>query len=370
MSEIQKINPSLLKIVTDPAHHLFDERHDLPVSRSLVESIKTNGFDENKIIVVEKDPVTGDLNIVSGRQRVKAAERANEELTKAVLSTVEVPYLIVTGSNIDQVRRLIRENEMGQVDSVVVKAQKAVRLMKMIKAEQIAKGIKEKDADKEARASAAVDFGVDARTITRWEAVLTLPKPILRAIDDGKIGTMTAERMAGMSHEDALKLWEETKSGGKGGKADAKKINAKAKAIKAASKATVGKSAEAKASAKAAAEKAAEASLLPSKKMLKQTFENFAIALDSLSEYEKGILDAIRWITTGKQSDEIAGAINVRFRKPGSEVPLVDVKADETKGSKKAGGKKKASGYDVTAGPEEDDNDDSDDDVIERARAK
>ena len=68
-----------LTIITDPAHSLYDERIHLPLDEAITLNIMALGVREP--ILVWKDPETGKVLVVDGRQRVRHAIEANRRLT-------------------------------------------------------------------------------------------------------------------------------------------------------------------------------------------------------------------------------------------------------------------------------------------------
>lgn len=71
-------DPDDLTLVTDRSRPLYDERVHLPVSESMVLNIMFQGVLQP--IEVSKNPETGDIEVVTGHQRVKAAREANRRL--------------------------------------------------------------------------------------------------------------------------------------------------------------------------------------------------------------------------------------------------------------------------------------------------
>jgi ParB family transcriptional regulator, chromosome partitioning protein len=73
-------DPEKIKLVTDKKHPLYDPRVELEPDESVIRSIMFKGVIEP--VIVWKDPETGDVCVVDGRQRVKANREANKRLKK------------------------------------------------------------------------------------------------------------------------------------------------------------------------------------------------------------------------------------------------------------------------------------------------
>ncbi|WYX51237.1 hypothetical protein WJ977_00655 [Achromobacter xylosoxidans] len=78
-----------LTIITDPAHSLYDERIQLPLDEAITLNIMALGVREP--ILVWKDPETGKVLVVDGRQRVRHAIEANRRLAERGEPPILVP---------------------------------------------------------------------------------------------------------------------------------------------------------------------------------------------------------------------------------------------------------------------------------------
>src|SRR5271156_5573271 len=79
-TSLLSFDPDTLKIVTNKKHHLYDPCGEQEPNAELVASILYKGV--TTPILVWKDPETGDVCVVDGRQRVLAARAANKVLKK------------------------------------------------------------------------------------------------------------------------------------------------------------------------------------------------------------------------------------------------------------------------------------------------
>ncbi len=165
------MNPADLTLVTDPRDPLYDERVNLPVDEALVRNILLLGV--KVAVLVAK---SGDLvKVVDGRQRVKAAVEANRRLAAQGYDPIFVKVIIERGDDADLAGVMIATNELRQQDSVMVKAQKAQRLLNMGRDEE----------------TIAKIFGVTEGTIGNWLKLLELEPVVQKAVSAGKV-TMTA----------------------------------------------------------------------------------------------------------------------------------------------------------------------------------
>jgi ParB family transcriptional regulator, chromosome partitioning protein len=91
-TNLLSFDPDNLQLVEDPTHALFDPRVHDPVDVSLVASIKMKGVITP--IIIWKDPESGQVCVVEGRGRVKAAREANRQLREAGEVPKEVPAVV------------------------------------------------------------------------------------------------------------------------------------------------------------------------------------------------------------------------------------------------------------------------------------
>ncbi len=193
------MEPEQLTIVTDPAHPLYDERIKLPLDEQLVKNIMVYGV---KIpVLVRKN---GDeVQVVDGRQRVRAAIEANKRLGKEGGLAVKVRVVLEKGSDAELVGVGILTNEHRQGDSVLTKARKAKRLLDI-----------DPDADK-----CALVFGVTKVQLNRWLKLLDLDPKVQEAIEKEEIPAMAAVALAELPRDQQLtelkNLKEEAAGSGK-----------------------------------------------------------------------------------------------------------------------------------------------------------
>lgn len=119
--------PEKLKIVTDPAHPLYDERHALPVDDATVRNMMAFGVLEP--IIITLDTESGDVLVVDGRQRVKNAAEANRRLHAEGRPLLLVPATTRKGDSAAVLFGvMVATNELRQADPPLVRAAKMQRL--------------------------------------------------------------------------------------------------------------------------------------------------------------------------------------------------------------------------------------------------
>jgi ParB family chromosome partitioning protein len=88
---------------------LYDERIDLDVDINLVKNIMVYGVQQPVLVRAED----GDVIVVDGRQRVRAAREANKQFRAAGEVEVKVPVLSVRGDDRRVTGIMISANEQG-----------------------------------------------------------------------------------------------------------------------------------------------------------------------------------------------------------------------------------------------------------------
>lgn len=163
--------PEKLTIVTDPNHPLYDERHKLPCDDATVRNMMAFGVLEP--IIVTRDPESGAVLVVDGRQRVKNAAEANRRLHEQGLPLLLVPATTRKGDDPATLMGvMIATNELRQVDPPMVRAAKMQRLKNL-----------GQDDD-----AVALAFGVNKLTVQNTLALLDCSKVVQKAVDGNYIG--------------------------------------------------------------------------------------------------------------------------------------------------------------------------------------
>lgn len=171
-------DPDTLVLVTDEASPLYDPRVHLPVDEDLARNIDYQGVLEP--VLIQKNPETGDVEVVVGRQRVKAARLANEWRHARGVATIQVPAFVHKGNRRDALDAIVSENEVRKADSPLGRAEKMRRLMKLGRGED----------------EVAVIFGCTVQTVQSTLALLDAPAVVRDAVESGAIGLTHAKALA------------------------------------------------------------------------------------------------------------------------------------------------------------------------------
>lgn len=184
--------PESLVLVTDPTHPLFDERVNLPLKESLVRSIKRDGV---MVPIVVRSNGKGRrgkpiIEVVDGRQRVKATIEANKRLKAAGKPTLRIPAIYRRGDDGQSLTVMITTNENRQQDDVVTRAEKLKRYLDS--------GYDEKQAQ--------VTFGVTARDIRQLLTVLEMGEGLKAALKSKAITMKIAQSLANLPRQEQAEM--------------------------------------------------------------------------------------------------------------------------------------------------------------------
>lgn len=177
-------DPDDLVLVTDEKSPLFDERVELPLDEGLVLNIMfgPDGVPQGvlKPILAVRNSETGVVEVIDGRQRVKAAREANKRLRKQGLEPVRVPAMIQRASGHRAMGMLISANEHSQSDTPIGRAKKAQRYI---------------DIGRDA-SEVAVLLGVSAASVKNLLSLLDAPAAVRNAVESGKISASDGYKLA------------------------------------------------------------------------------------------------------------------------------------------------------------------------------
>jgi ParB family chromosome partitioning protein len=171
-------DPHVLLLVEDRASPLFDKRVHLPVSEPLVLNIMHHGVLQP--IVVSKNTETGAVEVVAGRQRVKAAREANTRLRAQGCEPIMVPGVTRKGASEDLAGVMVSENELRADDTPLGRAEKMAHLLNLGRTED----------------NLAIIFGCSPQTVRNTLALLDCCAPVRVAIEAGKINAGHALKLA------------------------------------------------------------------------------------------------------------------------------------------------------------------------------
>jgi ParB family chromosome partitioning protein len=184
-------DPDDLVLVTDEKSPLYDERVHLPVSESLVLNMlhAPDGVPQGVLepVTVARNQETGKIEVVVGRQRVKAAREANRRLKKKGLEPIRVPAMVRRTNSHGAMGILISENEHRQDDTPLGRAKKAQRYLDLGRDE----------------AEIAVLFGISVTSVKNLLSLLDAPAAVRHAVEAGKITASEGYKLAKLDPEEA-----------------------------------------------------------------------------------------------------------------------------------------------------------------------
>ena len=177
-------DPDDLVLVTDEKSPLYDERVHLPVDERLVLNMlhAPDGVPQGVLepIKVARNTETGKVEVVLGRQRVKAAREANKRLKKQGAEPFRVPALIQRVNAHQSMGMIISENEIRQDDTPLGRAKKMQRYLELGRDES----------------EVAVLFGISKASVKNALALLDAPAAVRNAVEAGKISTSDGYKLA------------------------------------------------------------------------------------------------------------------------------------------------------------------------------
>lgn len=171
-------DPEVLMLVTDEASPMYDPRVHLPVDEDLARNIDYQGVLEP--ILIQKNPETGAVEVVVGRQRVKATRLANEWRKGRGVAPIHVPAYVHKGDRRNVLDVIVSENEVRQADTPLGRAEKMRRLMALGRGEQ----------------EISVVFGCKPATVRNTLALLECCADVQKAVEGGKIGVTHAKQLS------------------------------------------------------------------------------------------------------------------------------------------------------------------------------
>jgi ParB family transcriptional regulator, chromosome partitioning protein len=196
-TSLLSFDPDTLVIVTDPKHPLFDERAALEPEESMILNVKTYGVIQ--AITVCKNRDTGAVEVVYGRQRVKALREANRRLREAGEQPKFIQAKVTKAEGPELAAMVVVENEIRKDDTPMNRARKMSRLMERY-------GFAEDQV--------AVVFGCSVPTVKSTLALLEVSTPVRTAVEDGTINVTTAAKLAKLpAAEQRAKLAEVVNAG-------------------------------------------------------------------------------------------------------------------------------------------------------------
>jgi ParB family chromosome partitioning protein len=187
-SNVLFFDPDKLTLVTDESHPLYDSRVHLPLDESMVRNIMFHNV--RQPIEVSKNPETGDVEVVTGRQRVKNAREANRRLRERgepILLIPAVAVKVAAGQRaLTLSAAMASENAIRQQETPLSRAEKM--------AKQLALGRSENEL--------GIIFGCTAATVRATLQLLECCSAVQKAVDAGQITVTHAKQLAKLSPEE------------------------------------------------------------------------------------------------------------------------------------------------------------------------
>lgn len=178
-------DPEDLVLVTDETSPLYDERVHLPVDEALARNIDYEG----KVIQpiqISKNPETGAVEVVVGRQRVKACRLANQWRHERGDIALRIPAAVYQGERRKALSAIVSENEARRNDTPLTRAQKMQRLL--------ASGRDESEI--------ATIFCCSQQTVRASLRLLECSSSVQQAVESGQINVSHAKILAALSPDE------------------------------------------------------------------------------------------------------------------------------------------------------------------------
>lgn len=203
-SDLLRMDPDKLTIVTERGHELYDERVDLPIDEEKVASVLAVGVVEPIIIrengrhppgVFPDGATPLILEVVDGRQRVRWVREANRRLALAGRPPQTIPAIVRIDSGDEKVAMeiMIATNEIRTADPPSISAAKALRMQ-------------ERGASVEAVARA---LGKPVTETKHLLAMAGLDHASKEALDKGVLPLVDAERLASLPKAERVAIVRE-----------------------------------------------------------------------------------------------------------------------------------------------------------------
>jgi ParB family chromosome partitioning protein len=210
--EVTYHNPGDLIIVgldTDDGKEnaLFDERIFLEENEALVRNIMVYGIQQPVLCREE----AGQLHVVDGRQRVRAARIAARRQDSAGEFAVKVPIITARGDDSRVHGIMISANEIREPDEILGKALKAARMLDLVGG----------------MAEVSIAFGRSEQTIRNWLSLAEADSTIHDAVREGEISASAAIELSNLPREEQVAALQDLSSGKQTTTTQAKKHKAK-----------------------------------------------------------------------------------------------------------------------------------------------
>jgi ParB family transcriptional regulator, chromosome partitioning protein len=186
-TNILLFKPEDLRLVSKESESLFDPRVTQELTEEFINNVDFHGILQP--IIVRKNTETGHVEVVAGRQRVRAAIEVNKRRKKRGDGNrlLRVPATIKRGDDLSMMAAMGSENEARVDNTPMQKAQFAQRML--------SRGATEGDI--------ATVMMCSQATVKNLLGLLEAPKAVRSAVETGKISAAVGYKLARMPTEEA-----------------------------------------------------------------------------------------------------------------------------------------------------------------------
>lgn len=177
-SKVMHFKPEDLFIVKDEKQALYDDRASQGLSDEFVCNIDFYGVLEP--ILVRKNTEDGKIEVVAGRQRVRAAIEANKRRKKRGDKLLLVPAIINRGDDLKMMGVMASENEARVANTPM---QRATLMQRML----------DRGADERGVATA---MSCSVATVKNHLALMEAPAAVRNAVQNGKVSAAVGYKLA------------------------------------------------------------------------------------------------------------------------------------------------------------------------------
>ena len=177
-SKVMHFKPEDLVIVKDEKQALYDDRASQELSDEFVCNIDFYGVLEP--ILVRKNTEDGKIEVVAGRQRVRAAIEANKRRKKRGDKLLLVPAIINRGDDLKMMGVMASENEARVANTPM---QRATLMQRML----------DRGADEKGVATA---MSCSVATVKNHLALMEAPAAVRNAVQNGKVSAAVGYKLA------------------------------------------------------------------------------------------------------------------------------------------------------------------------------
>jgi ParB family transcriptional regulator, chromosome partitioning protein len=177
-SKVMHFDPGSLTIVTDAKHPLYDSRSEQPIADEFICNIDFHGILEP--VLIRKNPETDALEVVAGRQRVRAAIEANKRRKKRGDKLLLVPAIVKRGEDLSMMGMMASENEARVANTPM---QRAGLMQRML----------DRGADEKGVATA---MSCSVATVKNHLALMEAPAAVRNAVQNGKVSAAVGYKLA------------------------------------------------------------------------------------------------------------------------------------------------------------------------------